>query len=163
MAFDAYLKLDGIDGEATRKGYEKQINVLSFSFGASNPSSPIGKGAGAGKVSISDISIMKWTDKSSAQMFQACCAGKHFPKAELTVMKSGGDQAVDYLKYEFTKVMVTSIQWSGATGGDDVPTESVSFAFGTVKVTYTEQKPDGTKGGAQIGGWDLEKSTALGK
>lgn len=163
MAFDAYLKLEGVDGEATRKGMEKQINILSFSWGASNPSSPIGSGAGAGKVSVSDFSCMKWTDKSSAKLFQACCAGKHFKKATLTLMKAGGEAALDYLKYDFTELFVTSIQWSGSSGGDDVPTESVSFSFGSVEVTYTEQKPDGTKGTPQVAGWDLKGSKALGK
>ena len=36
MAFDAFLKLDGIDGESVPEGYEKWIEVLSFSWGASN-------------------------------------------------------------------------------------------------------------------------------
>ena len=38
--------------------------------------------------------------------------------------------------------MVESIQWSGSSGGDDTPTESVSFAFAKVKVTYSKQEFD---------------------
>lgn len=161
MAFDAFLKLDGVEGEATTKGYEKQIPVLSFSWGANNPSSPIGTGTGAGKVSISNFTVTKWTDKSSVKLFQNCCSGKHFPKAVLTLLKAGGDKAVDYLKYEFEALMVNDIQWSGASGGDDVPMESVGFAFSKVAVTYTEQKVDGTKGTPQVAGWDLKAGTAL--
>ena len=37
MAFDTFIKLTGIDGEATAKGFEKQIVIYSFSWGASNP------------------------------------------------------------------------------------------------------------------------------
>ena len=44
-----------------------------------------------------------------------------------------------FLQYDFTDVMVESIQWSGSSGGDDTPTESVSFAFAKVKVTYNKQ------------------------
>ena len=40
-------------------------------------------------------------------------------------------------KYTFTDVMVDSIQWSGSPGGDDVPTESVSFAFAKNSRTTT--------------------------
>ena len=31
MAFDAYLKIEGLDGESTSKGMEKQIEIESFS------------------------------------------------------------------------------------------------------------------------------------
>ena len=44
-----------------------------------------------------------------------------------------------FLKYDFTDVMVESIQWSGSTGGDDTPTESVSFAFAKVAIDYFKQ------------------------
>jgi type VI secretion system secreted protein Hcp len=158
MAFDAYLKLEGVEGEATDKGFEKQINILSFSWGVSNQSSPVGSGRGAGKVSVGDFSVMKWTDKSSAKLFQACCSGTHFPKATLTLRKSGGDKPVDYLKYDFTTLMVTNLQWSGAQGGDDVPTESVSFSFSAVEVTYTEQTEKGAAAKPQIASWDLNKN-----
>jgi len=163
MAFDAFLKLKGVEGEATKAGFEKQIPVLSFSFGAHNPSSPVGTGAGAGKVSISGFTITKWTDKSSAQLFQTCCTGKHFPEAKLTLLKAGGDKPVEYLAYEFKELFVNDIQWSGSSGGDDVPMESVSFSFASVQVTYTVQKADGTPGTPQIGGWDLKAGKPLGK
>ena len=35
--------------------------------------------------------------------------------------------------------MVESIQWSGSSGGDDTPTESVSIAFAKVKISYSKQ------------------------
>jgi type VI secretion system secreted protein Hcp len=161
MAFDAYLKLDTVDGESTRKGFEKWIEIFSFSLGASNPATiGSGAGAGAGKVSMSALSVMKKSDATSPKLFGACCAGKHFPKASLVLNKAGGDASVDYIKYEFTEVFVDSVQWSGASGGDDTPTESLSLAFATVHVTYTPQKADGTKGTAVIGGWDVKKNVA---
>lgn len=162
MAFDAYLKLEGVEGEATRKNYEKQIFLDSFSWGAHNPRSPVGSGAGAGRVEISNFTVSKKTDKSSPKLFQACCAGKHFPKATLTLLKAGGENPVDYLKYDFTELFVGDIQWSGATnGGDDTPQETVGFSFGSVQITYTTQKPDGSKGEAIVNGWDLRGAKPL--
>ena len=49
----------------------------------------------------------------------------------------GGQQT--FMKYTFTDVMVESIQWSGSSGGDDTPTESVSFAFAKVTIDYSKQ------------------------
>ena len=161
MAFDAFLKVEGVQSESTRAGHEKEIELISFSWGAANPTSiGIGGGGGSGKVSVSTFNFMKKTDAASAPLFQACCEGKHFPKAVVTLHKAGGKESVDYLKYEFEKVYVESVQWSGASGGDDVPMESVSFAFGKVVMTYTQQKDDGSKGAASVGSWDVMKVKA---
>lgn len=157
MAFDAFIKLEGIEGEATRKGFEKQIEILSFSWGASNPTTiGSGGGGGGGKASLSPINIMKKSDKSSPLLFQACCQGKHFPKATVTLHKAGGDEAVDYLVYELERVYIESIQWSGSSGGDDRPVESCALAFGKVTVTYTEQTETGAKGSPVVGSWDVQ-------
>lgn len=157
MAFDAFLKIGDIEGEATRKGFEKQIEILSFSWGASNPTTiGSGGGGGGGKAQLSSFNCMKVTDKASPVLFQKTCQGAHFPKATVVLHKAGGDEAVDYLKYEFERVYIESIQWSGSSGGDDRPTESLSFAFGKVTVTYIEQTETGVKGSPVVGSWDVQ-------
>jgi type VI secretion system secreted protein Hcp len=157
MAFDAFLKIDGVDGESTRKGFEKQMEIQSFSLGASNPSTigAGGGGGGAGKVSISSFNIMKRSDSASPKLFNTCCQGDHYPTAVVTLNKSAGKAPIDFIKYEFEEVYVDNIQWSGASGGDDTPTESVSFSFAKITVTYTPQKADGSKGSPAVGSWDL--------
>jgi type VI secretion system secreted protein Hcp len=57
-------------------------------------------------------------------------------------------------------VMIESIQWSGSSGGDDTPSESVSFAFGAFSISYWPQitgtgKLDTTP--APEASWDLTK------
>ena len=84
---------------------------------------------------------MKKTETSSSKLFAACCAGQHFPTATVEMSKAtgtSGEQQV-FLKYVFTDVMVESVQWSGSTGGDDTPTESVSLAFAKVAIAYSKQ------------------------
>ncbi len=163
MAFDAYLKLVGITGEATRAGFEGWIEVESFSFGAANPVSigTASTGAGAGKVSLSSFNIMKMTDSSSPTLFQKCCAGQHFATGNLVLNKAGGAAAVKFLQYDFTEVFVDSIQWSGASGGGETPSESISFAFSSVNVTYTPQKVDGTPAAAVVAGWNIKANAKL--
>jgi type VI secretion system secreted protein Hcp len=160
MAFDAFLQLAGVKGEATAKGMEGSIEILSFSWGASNPINVAGGGMGSGKVSVSDFNIMKKTDIASNTLFQKCCTGKHFDTAKVTFRKAGDEQVV-YLIYEFTEVFVSSVQWSGSSGGDDVPTESASFAFKTVKVTYQPQSKTGAATKPSVYGWDVAAVAAL--
>lgn len=161
MAWDAYLTVDGVSGESQRSGHEGEIELIAFDFGGSNPSSVgIGSGGGTGTVNLSGFNFVKKTDAASAELFAKMCTGNHFPTAMLTMYKSGGDAgAVDYLLFEFEEVYVDAINWSGSEGGDGVPTESVSFSFGKVTITYNEQNPDGTKGGSHVGSWDVRVGT----
>jgi type VI secretion system secreted protein Hcp len=141
---------------------EGQIEIYSFSWGASNPTTVSSGQAGlsAGKVSISSFNVMKKTDKSSCNLFADCCAGQHIATATVTMRKatgtSGAQQA--FLVYTFTDVMVESVQWSGSSGGDDTPTESVSFAFAKVAIEYSTQDTEsGSMSPAGNASWDLTK------
>jgi type VI secretion system secreted protein Hcp len=160
MPFDAFLKIEtpNVAGESSDSAHKGEIEIFSFSLGASNPTT-IGSGtggAGAGKVSFSSFSLMKKTDKTSPILYQSLAVGSHFNKATVTLRKASGDAPIEYLKYTFGTVFVESIQWSGSTGGDDAPAESVSFVYGKLEVDYQPQGPDGKAlGGAVHGGWDI--------
>lgn len=160
MAYDAFMWLEGgavpVEGETTDKEYSKKkaFAIQSFSWGASNPVT-IGSssaGAGGGKVTISSFSIMKKTDTSSPTLFTNCCKGSHFDKAHVVLRKAGGTAAVEYIKYDFDFVFVDSINWSGASGGDDSPAESVSFTFGKCAIIYTPQASKGGGKGTPVSG-----------
>src|SRR5271157_3887192 len=153
MAFDTYMQIsDGSDvvGEATASGIPTgAFEIFSFSWGASNPTTvgTTGGGLSSGKVAVSSFNVMKKSEKSSPKLFSACCTGQHYKSAQVVMRKAAGTAGKQstFIQYDFTNVMVESIQWSGSSGGDDTPTESVSFAFATVKVTYNLQKSsDGT-------------------
>ena len=65
-----------------------------------------------------------------------------------------------FIQYDFTDVMVESVQWSGSTGGDDTPTESVSLAFAKVAIEYSKQDTaTGAMSPAGNASWDLTKVT----
>jgi type VI secretion system secreted protein Hcp len=160
-SWDAYLTVDGVTGESRRSGHEGEIEIQSFSFGSTNPSSVgLGGGGGVGKVSLSSFSFIKYTDAASAELFKQCCKGKHFPTAKLTLYKAGGEGGpLDYLLFEFEEVYVDSISWSGSAGGEGIPMESVDFSFGKVVVTYNQQDESGAKSGSFMGSWDVRTGT----
>lgn len=158
MAFDAFLKIDGIEGESTRKGFEKQIPILSFSWGGSNPATiGVDGGGGGGKGALSSLNVMKKADSSSPTFFQKCMEGEHFKKASLTLMKAGGKAPIDFIKYDLETVYIDSVQYSGSGGGDDTPMESISLAYGKMTYTFTPQTATGTKGSPVVGQWDVTK------
>ena len=67
MAFDAYLKIDGLEGESTSKGMEKQIEVESFSWDIVNSASASSQtgGISAGRANINAFTVVKIVDKAS--------------------------------------------------------------------------------------------------
>jgi type VI secretion system secreted protein Hcp len=158
MAFDTFLEIKDVPGESTAKGQEGKIEIYSFSWGASNPIT-IGSGTSgvsAGKASVSSFNVMKKTDKASAKLFAACTKGDHYDSMKVIMRKATGAGGQDaFLTYTFTTVFVESIQWSGSTGGDDTPTESVSFAFGKVEIEYKAQGKDGKLKVDGQASWDV--------
>ena len=63
-----------------------------------NGSAHSGTGAVSGKVKVQDITIVKYSDRSSPNLIKLCCSGKHFKQAELIVRKAGGPKPVEYDK-----------------------------------------------------------------
>ena len=155
MPFDTYLYIAGksssgleVQGETTDEKFKdkKAIEIYSFSFGASNPTTvgSASTGSGGGRVSFSSFNFMKKTDKASPYLFKTCAEGSHFPTMTVVLRKSGGKK-IEFIRYNFSQVFIDSIQWSGSTGGDDSPTESVSASFGSFDLTYWAQDKEGKR------------------
>jgi type VI secretion system secreted protein Hcp len=157
---DMFLKIDGIEGESLDDKHKNEIEVLSFSFGANQPGSAgFGGGSGVGKVQVHDFTFSKYYDKSSVKLFEACAVGKHTPKVTLVCRKAGGTQQ-EYLKISLSEVIVSSITSSGS-GGDALPTESVSLHFSKIELEYKPQDEKGGLGGVIKAGWDLSKNVKV--
>jgi type VI secretion system secreted protein Hcp len=122
MAFDMYLKIEGIDTEA------RSIDVESFSWGVSNTSTGAGGGGGAGKVVFQDLHISRLSDSVSPTLFKACATGQHFKKLELGVL-AVNDNGKPELIYKLTlsDILVSSYQSGGAEFGSDRPQEQLAF------------------------------------
>lgn len=144
MAVDILLKIAGIDGESVIKEHEKEVDILSWSWGASNHGSMhTGTGGGAGKVDVSDLSVTKYVDTATSPILLAVCNGKHVDSAILCVRKAG-EKPLDYLIITMTDVFFTGYS-TGGSGGQDRITETVSMNFAKVKVEYFSQDKTGKK------------------
>ena len=74
MAVDMFLKLDGIKGESQDHKHKDEIHIESFSWGMNQTGAHgVGGGGGAGKVSVHDISITKFVEKSTSALMLHCC------------------------------------------------------------------------------------------
>src|SRR5262245_66611402 len=120
MAVDMFLKLDGIKGESKDDKHKDEIHIESFSWGMNQSGSMgHGGGGGAGKVSVHDISITKFVEKSSCDLMYACASGKHIKEGLITVRKAG-EKPLEYLKIKLTDILISGIQEAGHGGGDQM-------------------------------------------
>lgn len=143
MAMDQFLKLDGIDGEAQDAKHKKEIDVLAWSWGASQSGTThMGGGSGSGKANFQDISVTKYVDSSSHKLLKSVAKGTHIKEALLTVRKAG-DKPLEYIKLLMKNCLISSVS-GGGSGGEDRLTENVTINFEEFEYTYTPQKPDGS-------------------
>jgi type VI secretion system secreted protein Hcp len=149
MAIDSFLKLGSIKGESVVKGFEDQIQLLSWSWGMTQSGTTHqGSGGGAGKVNVQDLNLTHYVDSSSPNLMTACCTGQHFDSAVLTMRKAGGT-ALNYVTITFSDIIVTSVA-SGGSGNEDLLSESFSLNFGKFKYEYQPQDAKGGKKGGAI-------------
>jgi type VI secretion system secreted protein Hcp len=155
MAVNAYLIIDSIPGPSTSR--QNAIDILSFSFGASN-NSVIGPGASgsesrAGRADMGNVNVMKVLDKTSPLLFEQCSQGNYLKKVDIVYDKPMGDKQEDYFKIHLEDALITSVQLSGS---NENPTETISLAFSKIKVSYNPEK-DGQLSGFVDRGFDVLK------
>lgn len=165
MAVDAFLALDGIQGESQATGLKGWIEIMSWSMGATQSTS-IGSatgGAGAGKVAFQPITIRKRPDKSSVNLWLACCNGKHFATVNFVSQKAGL-KALQWLKLELSTVFIKEFSLKteelkvDSLGkiieGSDNPVEEITFVYNKLQITYTGQNASGGGEPPLVAGWD---------
>jgi type VI secretion system secreted protein Hcp len=149
---DYFLQITGIAGESKEAKHKDWIDVLSWSFGETNPAVPAtGGGGGAGKVQMQDFNFMAATSKASPKLFLACATGQHMKEAKLSAVKAGAMQQ-EFLTWTFSDVLVSGYQTAGA--GGDLVMDQVSLSFSKIRVEYRAQKADGSLDTAVVAGWD---------
>jgi type VI secretion system secreted protein Hcp len=158
-AFDYFLKLDGIPGESVDSKHKGEIDVLSWSWGESQPApmSP-GGGGGTGKVAMTDLHVSANLSKASPQLLLACAAGTHIKGAVLTGRKGGKAQG-EFLTFSLSDVLVSAYQTGGATA--EAPLDSISLSFSKIEMTYREQSAKGGLGSPIRVGWDRKTNKAF--
>jgi len=167
MAIDAFLKIDGIPGESMDDREKNNIEILSYSTGiaqsATRSKSSHGGGS-SGRADFDDFHVVKALDSSSPKIALACANGTHIKDVILSLYRSGGDK-LKYMEYKLQNCIISSYHPSGSSEGDadeSIPIETISFNYGKIQWTYTQQKRgDGSGGGNVSAGWDLEQNKKM--
>lgn len=162
MAYDMFLKIEGIDGESTDEAHPDWIEIMSYSWGVSQPATGAVSSGGARSSQRSDhqdFSVVKTIDKASPKLFLHCCNGRHIPEVKLELCRATGDKQ-KYMQYVMEDVIISSVSSDGtADSGETLPIENVSFNYAKITATYTEtDHQTGAPMGDVEAWWDQAKN-----
>jgi type VI secretion system secreted protein Hcp len=129
-AFRTFLLVPGIPGESVDADHRDWIDILSMSQGAVSTKK---------SVACSDLSVMKYLDRSGPPLWAAAAMGQAFAEVRLEVVREGDMPMVVY-DVRLTNARVTSISTSGSS---ELPVESVSFSYQSLTLTFNGQGPRG--------------------
>jgi type VI secretion system secreted protein Hcp len=146
MATNMYIKFEdpSITGTSDAPGHAGEIEVLSWSHGFVQPTSPTRSTAGGGTVEQAthqNFTFTKYLDRSTNEILKYSWSGKQIGKATLHCFRSdapSGINPVEYLTVTMEHVIISNYSVSGGPG--DIPVENVSLDYGTVQYTYIDQK-----------------------
>ena len=158
---DIFLKVVApgysFDGGATNAGYQRQIEVYSFSDGI------IGCTVSGVKACVSaygDFNFMTKMTRAVIDFMSVQVQNKPVTSADLSWVVSGEVPFVSY-KVHMEDVKVLSVQESGSSGGDNAPTVSVSLRPSRIAWSVNTQNANGTPGTPSVFGWDFAKNIAF--
>jgi len=159
MAESMWLKIDGVEGEATDDKHPKEIGLQHWAWGMTHPVAFRGGGMSGGETNVQDLVVTKVLDKASPNLMKYCLSAKPLSEVLLTVRKRAEDP-IDYLKIKMKNAIIASVADNGS--GDGMPaSENVSVVFDQVEVEYTPQGPDGKAQGSVKCGWDIKANKAI--
>ena len=129
--FRTFMFVPDIEGDATDAQHVNWIEILALSQGVGT----VKKG-----VACSDLSVIKFLDRSGPPLWVAAAMGQVFPEVHIEVVRTvGGVQLLIY-DIRLSNARVTSTQTSGSS---ELPTESVAFSYQSVTLTFNKQTPTG--------------------
>ncbi|MGE0461611.1 MAG: Hcp family type VI secretion system effector [Vicinamibacterales bacterium] len=172
---EIFLKVDGIDGESTTRGHEKETIVASYEQGQDHPAPSVGGGgAAAGRPAFPAVRFRKPVDAGSVPLIAACASGTRFRDARFTFRRAGATP-LDFYRVTLEEVLVTRVVQRAGSGAqyplsfDDLAAgaesggllEEVTLSFTRIHWEYQPMRTDGTLGPAVRGGWDLAANRKL--
>jgi type VI secretion system secreted protein Hcp len=146
MATNMYIKFEdpAITGSSDAPGHAGEIEVLSWSHGFVQPTSPTRSSTGSGTVEQAthqNFTFTKYLDRATNDFLRFNWSGKMIKKATLTCFRSDSPSGINpvlYLTVAMQNVIISNYSVSGGPG--DIPVENISLDYGVVEYTYVDQK-----------------------
>jgi type VI secretion system secreted protein Hcp len=162
MAFDAFVKIDGIDGESSDDKHPRWMEIITLDTGLDQKKSSTASsagGAGAGRADFKPFSFSKLVDTATPALALACADGTHIDTIVIELCRAGGGK-LKFMEYKLSNCLITGVYTAGGPG--ELPAEIISLSYGKVEWRYTKQNRSGGGAAGQVAtGWRLERNSRL--
>ncbi|MEO5651734.1 MAG: type VI secretion system tube protein Hcp [Marmoricola sp.] len=152
---DFFLRLGSIQGDSSDKDHRGQIDILDWSVGVDNNPPAGGSGRRRSRPVPRPFTAIARSSIASPKLFEAAAQGQTFRDAEFFAV-SRGERPQAYLTITLTNVMITSY----AMAPDDTnatPTDVFELVYGSLVMSWRQQRADGSLDAAVVGGYDFER------
>jgi type VI secretion system secreted protein Hcp len=149
----AYVKFDGIDGEATDSMHSKWSDLSSFSYNLKREPATAGTPS---VLRVSDIVCVKELDKASPKLAESLLTGRVVKTVDISVTRTVDGGEVVYLEIQLTNVSLTLNKVTVDTGLGDRGAEEISFSYEEISVVYTPFDSRGAPGDPVKYSWNVE-------
>lgn len=159
MASVYFLKIDGIEGQASDTKHEKWLDLLSFSHGALQNINVQASSDVQGRGQYIPFTFTHAVDKATPKLQLSCMKGEVIKNAKFEYCRVlGGEQTAVYeLTLNSVRVARTEIKTVNPRPDDpssQQPVEEVQLVAQEIIVKVTPIKPDGSKDGAIETKWN---------
>ena len=134
-ALDTFLKVPGAPGESTDKDHKGEIEILSWSWGATNQ--------GREGVLLAPFTWTQSLDSAFVPLFLGLVNDTEFDPVQLAVRHVGEKASTDFFKMTFSDAHVLSLSSSG--NGDSVIV-SGAMSYSAIAMSYCPQDAKGGLG-----------------
>ncbi|MGH9446053.1 MAG: Hcp family type VI secretion system effector [Terriglobia bacterium] len=154
------MDIPSIPGECKVKGYEKKIELLSYSHGVAMQITGDQSNAArtSGKPNHQDFTVTKFLDIASVPSYDACNKATKLGAITITVGRNDNGTVLPFIVYELGDTLLSSVSIGGGGGGK--PQETLTLNYTTIKWTYSSQKPEMGKEGEAKANWSLEANAS---
>jgi type VI protein secretion system component Hcp len=149
-----YLKVDGVTGDSTVKGFEGWFAVDGYDIGVQNTASigSAGGGAGVGKPQFSPLTVDIHSLTGLTSLLSDVATGELKSGVELVGVETIKDQNIKAYDLKLSDVLVSSFKNDPSAAGVET---SLTFNFAKIELTEQPVAKNGTLGTPETASWDL--------
>jgi type VI secretion system secreted protein Hcp len=155
-----YMNYPGLKGDATETGFQNWITVQSVEFNTDrNITTSAGstKGREAGQPTVSEVTLTKQLDASSAALFRAAVTLSHGKTVNIAFTKTNA-KGTPFLQYDLSDVMISGYKFEG---DGDRPMETVRLSCAQFQMTVTATDSANKSLASVTTGYDLALNQAI--
>lgn len=149
---DAFMKLEGMQGEALQRGFEGQIVLAGASMNISNFVSPDPEGLvdTVRSTNVGPLYLTKSPDRVSPKLMMAAVEGAPLGTVEITFTspaRTGVGQVVES-RWILTGAEVRSFNIFPDTANGGLPTETIEISYSSMRYQYFTKDAKGQRTGS---------------